>query len=253
MYESIQKRLEELFEKVMPFSQQFSKENYEEYFMNTFHEYKPLLDEIIQTCETSEDKDIFMTEVSAILPDKVHAILDQYTSKRKKESILLPYNMAMSLYIIPLFRYTKSDDMEEIVDRMVECWNDNGVSLDIQKSTYENIISGFKSRLCYITTAVCQSLGKGDDCYELNLLRTYRDEYLLPDAQRKLLVEQYYDIAPTIVKRIDKSSNPKEIYQSLWEKYIHPCIDLIEMQKPRECSEKYIEMVKTLQSKFLYT
>ena len=33
--------------------------------------------------------------------------------------------------------------------------------------------------LCYITTIVCEILGKGDNCYELNALRMFRDYYMV--------------------------------------------------------------------------
>ena len=253
MNESIQKGLEELFEEVIPLSQQFSEDNYEKNFMEKFNEYRPLFDEIIASCESSEDSDSVMKEIAQVLPDKIHHILDLQTSKRKKENVLLPYNMAMSTYVIPLIRYTRSDVLEELVDLMVESWNDNGVSLDIKKTTFENIKTGFKTRLCYITTAVCESLGKGDDCYELNLLRDFRDNYLLSNEDGKKLVDEYYDIAPTIVKRINKCDDAKGIYHTLWEDYIQPCIKMIESGKLTDCGQKYKEMVTTLQKKYLYT
>ena len=253
MIESIQKELEELFEQIIPLSQQFSEDNYESNFTEMFNRFKPLFDKIIETCETSEDRDCTMREIAEILPNKIHLILDQQPSKRKKENILLPYNMAMSTYVIPLLRYNRSEVLEELVDLIVELWNDNGVSLDIKKTTFENIKAGFKARLCYITTAVCESLGKGDDCYELNLLRRYRDEHLQTNEKGRKLVKQYYDIAPTIVKRINKCDNSQEIYLHLWENYIQPCIDMIESDELEKCGHKYIEMVDSLQKKYLYT
>ena len=39
---------------------------------------------------------------------------------------------------------------------------------------------------CYITTAVCRSMDKADNCYELTTLREYRDGYLLrSEADRR--------------------------------------------------------------------
>lgn len=46
--------------------------------------------------------------------------------------------------------------------------------------------SRISQKFCYITTAVCETFGKPDDCYELRLLRTYRDGYLAGTrAERK--------------------------------------------------------------------
>ena len=94
--------------------------------------------------------------------------------------------------------------VKEIVDCMIERWNDHDLELKISKSEFEQIQGGFKSRLCYITTAVCASLGKPDDCYELNLMRRYRDEYLVNQKGGEEIVAEYYDIAPTIVNRINR-------------------------------------------------
>ena len=72
----------------------------------------------------------------------------------------MKYNLGMVTYVIPMFRYDRMDACEEIVDCMIERWNDHDLELKISKSEFEQIQGGFKSRLCYITTAVCASLGR---------------------------------------------------------------------------------------------
>ena len=69
-----------------------------------------------------------------------------------------------------------------------------------------------KSGNCYISTAICTSLGKDDDCYELNLLRKFRDDVLLKSSIGSKLVESYYDCAPTLVNQINSLDNYIEIY-----------------------------------------
>lgn len=71
-----------------------------------------------------------------------------------------------------------------------------------------------------MTTAICESLGKEADCYELRLLKDYRDQYMESDPERKEMVDEYYDIAPTIVKRMDRCDNRKELYQDLYDRYL---------------------------------
>lgn len=39
--------------------------------------------------------------------------------------------------------------------------------------------SGSSSSGCYITTAACSSFKKSDDCYELNMFRRFRDNWLI--------------------------------------------------------------------------
>ena len=53
----------------------------------------------------------------------------------------------------------------------------------------------------------------------------------------EILVKEYYNIAPTIVKRIDRSPDASEIYADIWEKYLKPCVRLIEAGEQEECRE----------------
>ena len=113
-------------------------------------------------------------------------------------------------------------------------------------------MEGLKRGLfCYITTAVCRSLDKPDDCCELTALRKYRDEYLLMSDGGRKLVEEYYNIAPTIVKRINKEKDAGEIYRGIWQDYLSPCIRLIEEDRNEECREVYSRMVRRLESDYM--
>ncbi|GHU54664.1 hypothetical protein FACS1894132_09650 [Clostridia bacterium] len=59
---------------------------------------------------------------------------------------------------------------------------------------------------CYITTAVCTSLEKPDDCYELTLLRNFRDTFLKNQPDGETLIKPYYEDAPRIVDKINKKN-----------------------------------------------
>src|ERR1700741_227015 len=60
---------------------------------------------------------------------------------------------------------------------------------------------------CFITTACVNYYGLDDDCYQLETLRKFRDNFLLKSPKDKKLVEQYYILAPTIVSKIELSDN----------------------------------------------
>lgn len=107
-----------------------------------------------------------------------------------------------------------------------------------------------KKKLCFITTAVCEYLNKPDDCWELMLLRHFRDNYMQSTDKGQMLVEQYYSIAPFIVEALNESSEKDLIYKVLWARYIKPCIRLIVDEKPSECQELYCEMVELLLEAF---
>ena len=104
---------------------------------------------------------------------------------------------------------------------------------------------------CFITTAVCDSLHKGDDCYELTAFRRFRDDWLARQADGPALIEEYYDVAPKIVEMINIKSNRNEIYQEILNEYLEPCLTLIEGKRYKACKSLYIEMVKKLQHRYL--
>lgn len=104
---------------------------------------------------------------------------------------------------------------------------------------------------CFITTAVCDSFAKPDDCYELSMFRNFRDTWLVEQEDGKSLIEEYYQIAPQIVKRINQAVSPQEIYRSIWVKYLSPCLTDIENNAMMSCKERYVQMVKDLREKYL--
>lgn len=252
MTQYIQKNLDRLFEFLVPLASKFTKNTYESLFKEQYEEFKPMLDAIIKECSEASDKEGAIKEYASVLPGKMHALLDEQVTKRKKEQLLVNYNLGMVAYVIPMFRYGRTDIGEEIADQIVAVWNNNGLAMDIQKTTFEEIQGGFKDHLCYITTAVCESLGKEDDCYELAILREYRDEYLAYQNGGADVIREYYDVAPTIVKRINRLENSNEVYQDIWKQYLKPCVSYIEIDKKEECRKLYTEMVHSLRKKYIY-
>ena len=105
---------------------------------------------------------------------------------------------------------------------------------------------------CFITTAVCDSLGKSDDCYELTTFRHFRDNWLIHNPEGKLLIEQYYRIAPTIVWNINSSDKATDIYRSIWQQYLEPCLRFIENKDFASCKNLYVTMVSELQKTYLH-
>lgn len=99
---------------------------------------------------------------------------------------------------------------------------------------------------CYITTATCEYLNKPDDCYELNQLREFRDNWLANQEDGKALIEQYYNTAPQIVSTINQSKNKDKIYTTIWNEYLSKCLTLIEDKRYEECKSLYIKMVEHL-------
>jgi serine/threonine protein kinase len=119
-------------------------------------------------------------------------------------------------------------------------------SRENRRSVSSSQSSSSSSPLCFITTAVCGYFNKPDDCYELTLLREYRDSWLAQQPDGKALIKEYYETAPKIVRAMDDDSQYGSIYTMLYEFYIEPCIKHIENHEYAECKTKYINMVNFL-------
>lgn len=107
------------------------------------------------------------------------------------------------------------------------------------------------STVCFITTAVCGSFGKPDDCYELTMFRQFRDTWLRKQEDGEALIKEYYAIAPRIVSSINLLDNAKEIYRSIWTDYLKPCLMDLESDNKVSCKKRYIQMVMDLKEKYL--
>ena len=99
---------------------------------------------------------------------------------------------------------------------------------------------------CYITTAVCEFLGKPDDCYELTMFRKFRDVWLRKQDGGEELIKEYYNTAPRIVEKIDKRDDRDQIYTTIWDRWLQPCLIDIENGNNESCRNKYVDMVEQL-------
>ena len=104
---------------------------------------------------------------------------------------------------------------------------------------------------CYITTAVCTSFGKPDDCYELQAFRGFRDDWLKKQADGESLIQEYYETAPQIIEKIDLRADSATIYQHIWEIYLSKCLSFIETKEFERCKQQYICMVEDMRHKYI--
>ena len=242
-------RLRELYGVTLDY--EFHKSSYEKYMESLKSKYEDLLEETALCCDRTEDG---LERIAGCILEYVCGELEKISSRRKRELKALDYKMNMVSYFVPLIGEIPSLQAGSLTERMVELWNEKMPEYKIGHSTYESIKGGFKKGIfCYITTAVCRSMDKPDDCYELTTLRRYRDGYLADTKEGSEIIREYYNIAPTIVKRIDRQDNSDGIYRKIWEDYLNPCIRLIEEGRNDDCKELYIRMVRSLEKKYLYS
>lgn len=252
--DSIRKELVDFFEEMLIEVPKFNRGSYNRIFLEAFEKHKELLTRISDVCEdaSKDERQSVMMEIASILPEYVKKKL--CTLEKKKDNISIDHNMNMAIYIIPVLTYTHDMYCEKVSRMMVDVWNEKKVThLNLGFSTYEGIANGFKKKLCYITTAVCEQQCKPDNCYELTTLRDYRDTYLMQTEEGRTLVEEYYNIAPGLVMIMDMQKDREHIYEDIYNSYLLPCIRYIEAGQKEECSILYQKMVRTLQNKYFYS
>ena len=168
----------------------------------------------------------------------------------KKEQRQMDYNLSMVVYIFPALLETNTQSGQAWIDVLAATWKAHFPKTELKAATSKEINAGFKYRFCYITTAVCEYQNKTDDCYELTLLRSFRDNYLLQSAEGEAMVHEYYDVAPSIVKHIGRRADAAQIYEDIWQQYLSPCIRLIENEQREECVDLYRQMVYELKDQY---
>ncbi|MBQ2737374.1 MAG: hypothetical protein IJF38_01685 [Clostridia bacterium] len=115
----------------------------------------------------------------------------------------------------------------------------------LAKSNSSN--SGYNSGSsgCFLTSACVDYLGKEDDCYELTTLRIFRDEYLKATEEGMELIKNYYEVAPSIVEKINASDKKDEYYTFIFE-IVKKCIFYIENDEKENATAEYKRMVEIL-------
>lgn len=98
---------------------------------------------------------------------------------------------------------------------------------------------------CFLTSACVEYLGKPDDCEELTKLRSFRDGYLKAREGGKKLIEEYYQIAPLIVEKINQSNERDKHYAYIYET-VQNCLTYIDEGKDEKALELYKAMVVCL-------
>ena len=172
--------------------------------------------------------------------------------KNAKEKLAANLNMCLVIYTLPAVLEMNKESADLFSEKILETWKIHFPKTNLKASTFKQINSGFKRKFCYITTAVCRTFGKPDDCYELHLFRNYRDHYMMEQENGEAIVYEYYDLAPTIVKHIDQRKDAKEIYRNIWDTYLSPCLGMIERGENEACKDLYISMVRDKQKKYFY-
>ena len=122
---------------------------------------------------------------------------------------MMDMNLTMAVFVLPMILEFHGNSSVPLSEKVLAAWKQEFPKSTLQAAEYSYIEAGFHKKFCYITTAVCETFGKPDDCYELRLLRTYRDGYLAGTPGGEEMIRKYYDVAPSIVKHIQSAPRPQ--------------------------------------------
>lgn len=231
----------------------FARHTYRDSFDQFTAENQPFyskLQAFLRGCEDETDPEP-LREISRGIVRAAAEKLGENGGRIGRKGGQLNVNLMTVVYIIPAIMQLKERRAEELAQTLCAEWEAAFPGNRIGASDVQNIQSGFKTKLCYVTTAVCRGLGKPDDCYELRLLRGYRDDYLARTPEGRALIHEYYDIAPTIVKRLERDANAPARYRQIWEQYVRPCVEEIEAGENEACRARYVEMVTWLRQEYV--
>lgn len=228
----------------------FQKKDYEKYFSDYLEEHRPVFRDLEDAYIYSDQKEELLQSLAESLTLSVVKKLRKEPKKRGRSRKLTDYNMILVVYVFPALLKESHQAGEPFSREVLKSWKEHFPKTNLHISTYEEIEEGFKKRYCYITTAVCQSLHRGDDCEELVMLRDYRDSYLMGLANGQEVIREYYDVAPTIVKHINHRENSRQIYREIYDDYLSRCIELIRQGKNEQCRKVYTAMVYDLEDKY---
>lgn len=229
----------------------FKRALYMDFFNKYVFENAKNLAVLEQAYLLADEKDTFLERITEPLVARVEEDLGRRHG-RKKDELQMDYNLSMVVYVFPALLETNEKSAQAWIDALIATWKKHFPKTELKAARVKEINAGFRYRFCYITTAVCEYRHKPDDCYELSLLRSFRDDYLLQSAQGAEMVREYYDVAPTIVKHIGRRADADQIYDGIWQQYLSPCIRLIESGKNEECVDLYRHMVYGLKDLYFH-
>ena len=124
----------------------------------------------------------------------------------------------LAIFFIPMLRKQNLPVSEEFAAIIQKLWVERYPKSPFYLGDYDSISAGFRKKflgLCFITTAVCQELGKPDDCEELTAFRAFRDGYPRSPPDGEALIREYYNIAPGIVTCINTCSDRHASYERM--------------------------------------
>lgn len=106
---------------------------------------------------------------------------------------------------------------------------------------------------CFVSTACAEARGLPDDCYELALLRLFREEHVARLPEGETALADYRDKAPRLVAAVEALGEREahEVWEEVYERGVRPAVALITNGAWDEAYEHYRAMCAELEERFL--
>lgn len=237
------------------YHKKITKKDFHSAFEAYERENTPILEQL-DVCEKLRpgQTEKCMHEIAEDLLDELEEFMQKdsrWNRKNGRSNLMFEVKVVLAIFLTPLAKKLKLDSAEAFRTALHEGWLKRWPKEQWLPGDYDVLISGFKRRkLCFITTATCQSEGKPDDCAELTAFRAFRDGWLKAHGGEALIAE-YYDIAPAIVTCIDLCDDSKTRYAELRERWLTPCYTALQEERYADCRDTYMDMVRTLENRYL--
>lgn len=189
--------------------------------------------------------------------DQLEESWTQEAAKRpgkRKQTLQDTDKFTIAIFLVPMIRRLGLPCCDPFCQELHRQWMARYPKALWQVGDYDTINAGFKKKflgLCFITTAICQQQGKADNCPELTAFRTFRDGYLRSCADGPQLIEDYYDLAPSIVLAIEQTPDPAARYADIRRQWLEPCYAALQTGQLAACKARYTAMVRQLEKEYL--
>lgn len=92
---------------------------------------------------------------------------------------------------------------------------------------------------CFLTTACTAARGLPDDCWDLTALRRFRDDVLLSTPAGRALVDDYYRIAPGIVRQVNLRHDSELVWNDVYARLVRPTLGHLAQGRNLDAIEHY--------------
>ena len=237
-------------------NRQFTRKKYEESYRKHLEAVTPTFEAMDRyVCAQPERREALLEAFAdSFLEqwDSFHRSHPKARTKHARDRMEFTDKLTLAWYTMPAVRGLGLSISEDFPRVLRDKFNARYPNNRFELGTYEEINAGFRKHgFCFVTTAVCESEGRADDCDELTVFRAFRDGWLAQSAQGRALIEDYYETAPAVVAAMRYGDDEAARCAELRRDWLRPCYEALRRGDNARCAALYIDMMRSLQARYL--